>query len=81
MYAMSLSSPAILMGVRCDACVLWIRMSRKRRIRPTAREEPDLRLIFHPTTEMLSQNRAAWVCARLDVMHYSSRQLRPALPD
>ena len=65
----------MLMGVRCKACVVWVRMTRKRRIRTDASEEPDLSLIVHPTSEVLSQKRAAWVFYRLDVRHYSASQL------
>ena len=73
---MSLLYTAILMGVRCEACVLWMRMPRKCRIIPIAREEPYLSLIFHSTAEVLSQNRSAWLFYRLDVSHSSASQLR-----
>ena len=74
--AMSLSSPSMLMGARCDSCVAWICMTRKRSRCPAAREEPDLSLIFHPNAEVLTQNRAVCVFSRLDVRHSSASQLR-----
>ena len=49
---------------------------KNQRIRPAAREEPDLSLIFHPTVKVLSQKRAAWVHDRLGVSYYSASQLR-----
>ena len=73
---MSLSCPAILMGVRCEACVLWVRMPRKCRRSHVAREEPYISLILHPTAEVLSQKRSAWLFYRLDVSHSSARKLR-----
>ena len=73
---MSLSSPSMLMGARCDSCVAWICMTRKRSRCPAAREEPDLSLIFHPNAEVLTQNRAVCVFSRLDVRHSSASQLR-----
>ena len=72
---MSFSSLDILIGVRCDACVAWMRMPRKRRIRPAACEEPDISLIFHPTAEVLSKERDEWARARLDTMHSSAIQV------
>ena len=68
------------MDVRCDAFVACMRMPNKRRRCPAAREEPDKRLNVHPTAEVLSQKRAAWVWARLEVMHSSASQLR-TIPD
>ena len=76
MYATSLYYPDIMMGLRCEDCVTWMQMPKKRRIRPDAREEPDISLLVHPTSEVLSQKRAAWVFYRLDVRHYSASQLR-----
>ena len=63
---MSLSSPDILMGLRFEAFVAWIRMPRKQRRSPAASEESDLILNVHPTVEVLSQKRAAWVFGILD---------------
>ena len=51
-------------------------MPRKRRRRPAAREEPNCSLKVHPISEVLSQKRATWVWARLEVMYYSTIQLR-----
>ena len=73
---MSLSYPAMMMGVICDTCAEWMRMPRKRRKSPATREEPNIRLIVHPNSELLSHNRAAWVFASLDVRHSSTSQLR-----
>ena len=77
---MSLSSSNIIMGVRCEACVACMCMLSKRRRRPAASEDPNLSLNVHPTAEVLSQNRAAWVFYRLDVKHYSAIQFR-TIPD
>ena len=52
--AMSLSSPDMLIGVRCKSFAAWIHMPRKLRRRPAAREEPDLIFISHPNVEVLS---------------------------
>ena len=73
---MSLSLPAMLMGVRFEAYVACIRMPRKRRRRPDDSEDPDLSLNAHPTAEVLSQNRAAWIFGSLDVRHSSASQFR-----
>ena len=64
------------MVMRCESCVACIQMNRKRRRRPDAREEPDLRLIVHPTAKVLSQSMAAWLFTSLDVRHSSASQLR-----
>ena len=51
MYAMSLSSPARLMGVRREACVACRCMPRKRRRSLAASEDPDLGLNDHPNVK------------------------------
>ena len=66
----------MLMGARCESCVAWMRMPRKRRRHTNAWEKPDLSLIFQPTSKVLSQKRVVWVFARLDVRHSSARQLK-----
>ena len=76
MYATSLYYPDIMMGLRCEDCVTWMQMPKKRRIRPDAREEPDISLLVHPTSEVLSQKRNVWIFARLDVRRSISSQLR-----
>ena len=73
---MSLSSPAMLMGVRFEACVACMKMPRKRRRRPAASEDPTLSLNSHPTAEVLSKKRAVWVFDSLDVRHSSASQFR-----
>ena len=73
-FSMSLSYTDIMMGVRCDNCVAWMRMPRKWRRRPASREKPDLILIVHLTAEVLSQKKAAWVWERLGVIHSSTIQ-------
>ena len=50
-------------------------MPRERMRSTSAREEPDIILIVHPTTEVLSQKRAEWLWVRLDVMNSSASQL------
>ena len=72
--AMSLSLPDIMMGVRCEACVACMRITRKQRRRPATSEDPDISLNVHPTDKLLSQKRAAWVFDILDVRHSSARQ-------
>ena len=62
------------MVMRCESCVACIQMNRKRRRRPDASENPDIILNIHPTAEVLSQERAAWVFDRLDVRHSSASQ-------
>ena len=74
--SVSLSSPDILMGVMCEAFVAWMRIPRKRRRRPAASDYPDITFNVHPTAEVLSQKRSAWVFDRLDVRHSSAIQLR-----
>ena len=76
MYDMYLSLPAMLMGVRCEACVACMRMPRKHRRRPAANEDPDFSLNNHPTAKVLLQNRSAWVFDSLDVKHSSASQFR-----
>ena len=73
---MSLSLPNILMGLRFEAFVACIRMPRKQRRSPAASEESDLILNVHPTAEVLSQKRAAWVFGILDMRHFSASQFR-----
>ena len=65
----------MMMGGRCEACAAWMCMPRKRSRRPAAREEPDLSLIVHPITKVLSQKRSAWIFDKLDVRHYSAIHL------
>ena len=77
---MSFYLPAMLMGVSYEACVECMRMPRKRRRHPVASEEPYLSLNVHPTAEVLSQKRAAWVYDRLDVRYSSTSQFR-TVPD
>ena len=72
---MSLSSPAMLMGVGYEACVAWMRMPRKRRISPAASEDPDITLLVHPTSEVLLRKRDVWVFDILDVRSSSTSQL------
>ena len=66
----------MLMGVRCDACVVWIDIPRKLIRYPAARDELDLILIFHLTAEVLLQKRYVWVFSRLDLSYSSIIQLR-----
>ena len=51
---MSFSSPDMMKGVRCEACVAWMRMTRKRIRRPDDSNEPYLSLNAHPNVEVLS---------------------------
>ena len=73
---MSLSFTDILVCMRRESCVAWMRIPMKHRRRTAAREETDLSLIVHPTVKVLSQKRAAWVFAWVDVRYYSTIQLR-----
>ena len=73
---MSFSLPAMMMGVRCEACVACMCMPRKRRRRIDANEDPDISLNAHSTAKVLSQKRAAWVFDSLDVRHSSASQFR-----
>ena len=75
-YAISLSSHAIMMGMRCEACVACMSMPRKQKRRPADIEDSDLSLNAQPTAEVLSQKRAAWVFDILDVRHSSAIQFR-----
>ena len=75
-YAISLSSHAIMMGMRCEACVACMSIPRKRRRRPAASEDPDHSLNYHPTAEVLFQKRSVWVFDSLDVSHSSASQFR-----
>ena len=74
--AISFYSPDILVGVICGDFVAWMHMPRKRRSSPITRYEPDRSLNVHPTDEVLSQNRDAWLRERLEVIHSIASQLR-----
>ena len=69
----------MIMGVMCEAFVVFMCITRKQRRRPTASEDTDISLNAHPTAEVLSQKRSAWVFDSLDVRNSSTSQFITSL--
>ena len=76
MSAVSLSLPAMMMGVKCEACVACMCMPRKRSRRTADSDDPNLSLNAHPTAKLLLQKRATWVFDSLYVSNSSASQFR-----